>query len=75
MCLLNAPGTFHNSTITNYGIYSGIEEIYNRTGGKVVVDSTFNFRNRDFIIKLSQKDPLDAYSLLVNRDYIYMYSS
>ena len=38
VCILNAPGTFHDSTMADYGIYEGMEKVFNATGGKVVVD-------------------------------------
>ena len=28
LCLLNAPGTFHDSTMADYGIYQGLESTY-----------------------------------------------
>jgi hypothetical protein len=42
LCLLSAPGTFHDSMMADHGIYKGMEEVYERTGAKVVVDSAFN---------------------------------
>ena len=45
-----------------------MEQVYNETGGKVVVDSAFNIGQKDFLIKSSQQDPADANELLVNRD-------
>ena len=68
MTLLNAPGTFHDSAMADYGIYDKMEQVYNETGGKVVVDSAFNIGQKDFLIKSSQQDPADANELLVNRD-------
>ena len=35
-CVLNAPGTFHDSAIDDYGAYEKMEEIYNLCGPKVV---------------------------------------
>ena len=67
LCLLNAPGTFHDSTMADYGIYQGIEHIYQLCGGKIVVDSAFNLSNADYLIKSSQQDPLTPHLLLQNR--------
>ena len=67
MCLLNAPGTFHDSTMADYGIYEGMEYIFDKYGAKVVVDSAFKIGNKDFVIKSSQIDPLDIDQLLINR--------
>ena len=42
--LLNKPGTFHDSTMANYGMYDDMttEQVYEETGVKVVVDLAFN---------------------------------
>ena len=55
MSLINAPGTWHDSTMAEYGIYQKMESVYNRLGGKVVVDSAFSLANKPFIIKSSDK--------------------
>ena len=60
ICVLNAPGTFHDSTIADYHVYDSLEEIYLRTGCKVVVDSAFGGKNRAYLEKSSQSDPVDA---------------
>ena len=67
LALLNAPGTFHDSTMADYGIYEGMERVFNRTGAKVVVDSAFNIGRRNFLLKSSQQDPMDDEGLRVNR--------
>ena len=54
MKLLNASRTFHDSKMIDYGIYKGIQMVYDNTGGKLVVDSAFNIGSRYFLIKLSQ---------------------
>ena len=65
MSLLNTSGTFHGITISDYGIYKGMEKVYNNTGDKVVVDSEFNLRSHDFLIQSLQQDPMDHHALLV----------
>ena len=67
VCILNAPGTFHDSTMADYGVYDAMEKVYDETGGKVVVDSAFKIGNKDYLIKSSQQDPLDERQLLLNR--------
>jgi hypothetical protein len=47
LCLLNASSTFHDSTMADYGIYEGMEQVYERTGTKVVVDSAFNIGTKE----------------------------
>ena len=48
MCLLNAPGTFHDSSMLDYGIYEAMERVYIATCGKVVVDSAFKIASGEF---------------------------
>ena len=54
VCLLNAPGTFHDSTMADYGVYDAMEQVYDESGGKLVVDSAFNIGNKNYLIKSSQ---------------------
>ena len=68
LCLLNAPGTFHDSTMADYGIYEGMEYIFMQSGGKVVVDSAFNVTNAQYLIKSSQTDTCDVFRLRLNRE-------
>ena len=67
LALLNAPGTFHDSIMSDYGVYKGMENVFNRAGTKVVVDSAFNISNRNFTIKSSHQGPFDSDDLLINR--------
>jgi hypothetical protein len=54
---INAPGSWHDSTQADYGVYDKLEKVYNLTGGKVVVDSAFGLQARNFLIKSAQQDP------------------
>jgi len=54
LCVINAPGTFHDSTIADYGIYERMEEIFDRSGGRIVVDSAFKMSQRDYLIRSAQ---------------------
>ena len=67
VCLLNAPGTFHDSTMADYGVYDAMETVYDESGGEEVMDSAFNIGSKDYLIKSSQQDPLDERALLLNR--------
>ena len=54
-CIVNAPGSLHDSTLAEWGgIYDALEETYNRTGGKCCVDSAFASVNNAYLIKSSQ---------------------
>ena len=54
---VNNPGSLHDSFITeNSGTYNKLEQVYNDTGGRGVVDSAFSLKRCPFLIK-SGKDP------------------
>ena len=55
---INAPGSFHDSTQAMYGIYDKLQTIYESCGGKVVVDSAFNLKDGEYLIKSGQHDPV-----------------
>ena len=67
MCTINAPGTWHDSTIAEYGVYDKMEEVFNNHGGRVVVDSAFKLQGREYLIKSSQQDPDNANGIVLNR--------
>ena len=60
ICVLNAPGTFHDSNMADYHVYDALETIFLRTGCKVVVDSAFGGKKREYLEKSSQGDPIDG---------------
>jgi hypothetical protein len=70
ICSLNTPpGCWHDSTQADQGgVYNKIEEVFEATGGKVVIDSAFALGQRGYFIKSAQPlDPMDAQELLRNR--------
>jgi hypothetical protein len=51
-CVLNVPGSLHDSTLAEWGgVYEKLEEVYNATGRKCCVDSAFTAANNSFMIK------------------------
>ena len=54
--------------MADYGIYEGIEQIFNLCGAKIVCDSVFNVSDADYLIKSAQTDPLYAELLRINRE-------
>ena len=58
ICSLNSPGTWHDSTISDYGVYDALEEVFLASNGKVVVDSAFKLENKLFLLRSSQQDPI-----------------
>jgi hypothetical protein len=59
MCMLNCPGSMHDSELAlmgNPSIYQKIDSLYERYGTKCVMDSAFSTRDRQSIIKSVQRD-------------------
>jgi hypothetical protein len=53
-CVINAPGSIHDSAIAELGgVYDRLSEVYDRTGGMCCVDSAFCSVSKPFIIKSS----------------------
>ena len=60
MCTINAPGSFHDSTMASYGLYAKMKHIYERTGCRVVVDSAFASDSDEYLIKSNQTPKITA---------------
>jgi len=57
---INCPGSMHDSTMAhNSGVYQKIDDIFDRIGYQVVVDSAFAAKNSDSLIK-TIKDNMDS---------------
>lgn len=42
-CVINVPGSMHDSSIAEWGnLYHKLEQVFHGTGGQVVVDSSFS---------------------------------
>ncbi len=55
-CTVNAPGSWHDSTVAeNGGLYSYLKAVHDATGGKCVADSAFSIKRCLFIIKSGKK--------------------
>jgi len=66
-CVLNCPGSVHDSMVGNYcldkygkTIYDKLGSVYNRVGGRTVTDSAFCAKHHKFILKSSQNDLNDG---------------
>ena len=58
ICCYNVPGTVHDSNIAVIGnIYEKLESIYNSTGGKCTVDSSFARNTYPFLVKSRKQFP------------------
>jgi hypothetical protein len=70
MCLINAPGSIHDSTMAKWGdIYSKLETIYEQMDAKCVVDSAFSKSwNFGCLIKSAQSinENMDARAIRLN---------
>eukprot|EP00536_Pseudo-nitzschia_multiseries_P006357 jgi/Psemu1/65555/estExt_Genemark1.C_1340006 len=59
-CVLNCPGSWHDSTQADYGLYEKMQLMYQLYMVKVVVDSAFMLSTNDYLVRSSQYDPLTA---------------
>ena len=58
-CTLNAPGTWHDSTLAHWGsMYSKLQKCWEDHHGKVLMDSAFASNMYEFIIQSSQNVPI-----------------
>ena len=71
ICVLNCPGSWHDSVMSEHGAYQKMRAIYEETGGQVVVDSAFKIMQgsdgNNMFIKSSQQDPDGTENIVVNR--------
>ena len=59
VCTLNAPGTWHDSTLAHWGsMYSKLQKCWEDHHGKVLMDSAFASNMYEFIIQSSQNVPV-----------------
>ena len=70
MCTINCPGTWHDSTIADYGIYTKMGAIYKHFKAKLVVDSAFKLADQNYLIKSSNDLPARAnrYEITLNNN-------
>ena len=68
IAVLNGPRCFHDSTLSDYGLYDRLELLFNAFGAKIVVDSAFKIGNALYLNKSSQTDPFDPELLIQNRE-------
>ena len=53
----NCPGSWHDSTMSEYGVYRKMEEMYNLHGAKVAVDSAaFSMLGKPYLVRSLQMD-------------------
>ena len=58
-CTLNAPGTWHDSTLAHWGsMYAKLQKCWEEHHGKVLMDSAFASNMYEFIIQSSQNIPV-----------------
>ena len=59
-CYFNAPGSVHDSSMASISkIYNRIQEVYNQTGSRVVVDSAFSLDGCEECMIKSHQNNLD----------------
>jgi hypothetical protein len=70
-CVINAPGSIHDSTLAGWGgLYDILQDIYDRLGGKCCMDSAFAALNNPCIIRSSENDyhSTNARELLIHKE-------
>ena len=69
MCNINCPGSFHDSNMADYGVYSKMKAVYDHHKGKVLCDSAFRLASAPYIIKSCQQEnpALGQRGVLLNR--------
>jgi hypothetical protein len=69
VCLINCPGSMHDSTMAQYGVYRKLQKLFKNYGAIVVVDSELSEKDYPFLIKSSQEDPAGKpEAVLAHRD-------
>ena len=58
--VFNCPGVMHDSDIASHGMYDKMQKVYEETGGKVVVDSTFKLKNLHCSFKVCKQIPMET---------------
>lgn len=65
-CVVNAPGSLHDSTLATWGgVYQKLHDAFDATGGMCCVDSAFQSSNNDYLIKSAQ----DTTKAVTQRDF------
>jgi DDE superfamily endonuclease len=58
-CLVNAPGSVHDSTLADWGnVYESLSKIYDENGGRCVMDSAFAALQHPCILRSSKNETL-----------------
>lgn len=53
--IINCPGTFHDSQMSDCGVYQQMKTISHRTGGKIVLNSVFKIGSGVFLLSHHRK--------------------
>lgn len=73
-CAVNAPGSYHDSTVADdYGIYQELLQVYNAHGAKTVVDSAFRTSGQ-FSVNLIKSRELHPEKVLKQRHFVRLQS-
>ena len=65
-CVVNAPGSLHDSTLASWGgVYDKLEEVHRACGGICCVDSAFLANDVDYLLKSAQ----DTTNAVTHKDF------
>eukprot|EP00536_Pseudo-nitzschia_multiseries_P015207 jgi/Psemu1/41637/gm1.41637_g len=62
----NCPGSWHDSTVADYGVYDQMQEMFDEYGAMLTVDAAFKVRLLNYLIQSLQADQVGAEALVLN---------
>jgi hypothetical protein len=66
-CVINAPGSFHDSTVSEYGIYDKLDFLYKEYNAKTVADSSFIGTRPNLVLSGDEHTTTTEQELLLKR--------
>jgi hypothetical protein len=67
-CSLNAPGSFHDSTVSDFGVYERLQFLYEEYSAKTVADSAFVGKRPYLVLSGQEESSQNAAEVLEQRD-------
>eukprot|EP00536_Pseudo-nitzschia_multiseries_P009138 jgi/Psemu1/200010/e_gw1.249.34.1 len=64
----NCPGSWHDSTVADYGVYDQMQEMFDEYGAMLTFDAAFKVRLSNYLIQSLQADQVGAEALVLNHE-------
>eukprot|EP00536_Pseudo-nitzschia_multiseries_P014970 jgi/Psemu1/40747/gm1.40747_g len=64
----NCPGSWHDSTVADYGVYDQMQEMFDEYGAMLTVDAAFKVRLLNYLIQSLQANQVGAEALVLNHE-------